>query len=239
LSPPPISSFTEPVCAVIQDMREQRMSLCQSLRQYVFVHAAIIEGALRIVDEERELWGYSGTSDEASSVEGEPRALVGEDGRLPWDSEAEASRIDVVAMMPKAEHNSILQRTRSLHNMTQPSNTWDSKGNNGCSQVSLGPTSSSSSVSSPSRGKRAPSPTELLREDKTGALTLNKRPSIHRKKTSEEGEQFSFESSRSSPAADENEGGSRDAPSGVNGARFVFGRLAVPEKGCLTSGGMR
>jgi len=30
------------------------MSLCQSLRQYVFVHAALIEGALMIVDEERE-----------------------------------------------------------------------------------------------------------------------------------------------------------------------------------------
>ena len=30
------------------------MSLCQSLRQYVFVHRAIIEGSLKIVDEERE-----------------------------------------------------------------------------------------------------------------------------------------------------------------------------------------
>ncbi|KAI0073817.1 hypothetical protein K474DRAFT_1567419, partial [Panus rudis PR-1116 ss-1] len=31
------------VWTVIEDMREQRMSLCQSLRQYVFVHRAIIE----------------------------------------------------------------------------------------------------------------------------------------------------------------------------------------------------
>ena len=30
------------------------MSLCQSLRQYVFVHGAIIEGSLKIADEERE-----------------------------------------------------------------------------------------------------------------------------------------------------------------------------------------
>ena len=30
------------------------MSLCQSLRQYVFVHAAVIEGVLMIVDDERE-----------------------------------------------------------------------------------------------------------------------------------------------------------------------------------------
>lgn len=54
-TPPYLTSFEEPICEVIQDMREQRMSLCQSLRQYVFVHAAIIEGALMIVDEEKEL----------------------------------------------------------------------------------------------------------------------------------------------------------------------------------------
>jgi len=30
------------------------MSLCQSLRQYVFVHRAIIEGSLMILDEEKE-----------------------------------------------------------------------------------------------------------------------------------------------------------------------------------------
>ena len=49
-----LGSFGEPILEVVQDMREQRMSLCQSLRQYVFVHAAIIEGALMIVDEERQ-----------------------------------------------------------------------------------------------------------------------------------------------------------------------------------------
>ncbi|KAJ7674457.1 hypothetical protein B0H17DRAFT_1140585 [Mycena rosella] len=48
-----LSSFEDPIWEVLQDMREQRMSLCQSLRQYVFVHAAIIEGALMVVDEER------------------------------------------------------------------------------------------------------------------------------------------------------------------------------------------
>ncbi|KAF8823928.1 hypothetical protein HHX47_DHR9000350 [Lentinula edodes] len=53
-SPQALSNLGEPVLEVLQDMREQRMSLCQSLRQYVFVHAAVIEGALMIVDEERE-----------------------------------------------------------------------------------------------------------------------------------------------------------------------------------------
>lgn len=53
-SPTLLSTYNEPVRRVIEDMREQRMSLCQSLRQYVFVHRAIIEGALEIVDEERK-----------------------------------------------------------------------------------------------------------------------------------------------------------------------------------------
>ncbi|KAI1785731.1 hypothetical protein LXA43DRAFT_105595 [Ganoderma leucocontextum] len=52
-SRPPLSSYEEPIRRVVEDMREQRMSLCQSLRQYVFVHRAIIEGSLMIVDEEK------------------------------------------------------------------------------------------------------------------------------------------------------------------------------------------
>ncbi|KAF8912886.1 hypothetical protein CPB84DRAFT_1841330 [Gymnopilus junonius] len=54
-TPPPLTSFEDPIWEVVHDMREQRMSLCQSLRQYVFVHAAIIEGALMVVDEEKEI----------------------------------------------------------------------------------------------------------------------------------------------------------------------------------------
>jgi len=50
---PELADLPEPVCAVVQDMREQRMSLCQSLRQYVFVHAVVVEGALAVIDEER------------------------------------------------------------------------------------------------------------------------------------------------------------------------------------------
>ncbi|KAF8557387.1 hypothetical protein OG21DRAFT_1601668 [Imleria badia] len=243
LSPPLISSFAEPIYKIIQDMREQRMSLCQSLRQYVFVHAAVIEGALRILDEERELWGYSGTSDDASSADGEPRLSVEKGRRWSGHSEAkawfgEASRAEVVAMMPELEQGGIStpHRTRPLHTRTQPSNPWSSEGGG---QVSLARTSSPSGVSSPSRGKRAPSPTELLREDKTGALSLNKRPSINRKRTSDEGDQFSFGSSTSSPVAGESGGGSRDAAVGVNGIWSALGRLAVPEMGGPISGGAR
>ncbi|KAG7450794.1 uncharacterized protein BT62DRAFT_962637 [Guyanagaster necrorhizus] len=56
-SPRLLSSCDEPLWEIVQDMREQRMSLCQSLRQYVFVHAAVIEGALMVVDEEKEALG--------------------------------------------------------------------------------------------------------------------------------------------------------------------------------------
>ncbi|KAF8525141.1 protein-tyrosine phosphatase-like protein [Hysterangium stoloniferum] len=52
-SPELLSSYSQPVRSILEDMREQRMSLCQSLRQYVFVHRAIVEGALDLVDETR------------------------------------------------------------------------------------------------------------------------------------------------------------------------------------------
>lgn len=56
-APALLSTLDEPIRRVVEDMREQRMSLCQSLRQYVFVHRAVIEGALRMVDEERAMYG--------------------------------------------------------------------------------------------------------------------------------------------------------------------------------------
>ena len=65
--PPALSTYDEPVWQVIQDMREQRMSLCQSLRQYVFVHAALIEGALMLVDEMREVQGKDSPGSSGSS----------------------------------------------------------------------------------------------------------------------------------------------------------------------------
>lgn len=56
-SPPVLSSLEEPLRQILEDMRKQRMSLCQSLRQYVFVHTAIIEGALVVAEEERKRLG--------------------------------------------------------------------------------------------------------------------------------------------------------------------------------------
>jgi protein-tyrosine phosphatase len=54
-TPPDLTNFEDPILEVVQDMREQRMSLCQSLRQYVFIHAAIIEGALMVLDDEKTI----------------------------------------------------------------------------------------------------------------------------------------------------------------------------------------
>ncbi|KAG9086974.1 hypothetical protein FRC06_002794 [Ceratobasidium sp. 370] len=49
----PLHTMDEPIREVLEDMREQRMSLCQSLRQYVFVHRAVVEGVLAMVDSQR------------------------------------------------------------------------------------------------------------------------------------------------------------------------------------------
>ncbi|KAG1908545.1 uncharacterized protein F5891DRAFT_937646 [Suillus fuscotomentosus] len=122
LSPAPLMSHTNPIWTVVQDMREQRMSLCQSLRQYVFVHAAVIEGALMIMDEERELWG------ECTGSESSPEL------------------VSVSASGSQMHHTS----------------------------------------SSPSKWKRGPSPTELLREDKSGTISFAKRPSIKPRTFSDE-----------------------------------------------------
>ncbi|KAH7104335.1 protein-tyrosine phosphatase-like protein [Auriculariales sp. MPI-PUGE-AT-0066] len=52
-SPAELHTFDEPVLEILGDMRKQRMSLCQSLRQYVFVHQAIIEGTFALLDEQK------------------------------------------------------------------------------------------------------------------------------------------------------------------------------------------
>ncbi|KAF9234974.1 hypothetical protein BU15DRAFT_78523 [Melanogaster broomeanus] len=199
LLPPLISSFADPICMVVQDMREQRMSLCQSLRQYVFVHAAVIEGALRIVDEERELWGDGGVSDEGSAPEIELGVSISERGRKSGDSGAQkawfggADKGGVAAM--GHGQGGIRDRTRSFLTAAHTTGPWNPEGNDNGDQHPPATASPSSGVSSPpSKAKRGPSPTELFREDKTGAMSLNKRPSIKSKTSSDEGIHSSFES---------------------------------------------
>ncbi|WVQ99484.1 hypothetical protein IAU59_006619 [Kwoniella sp. CBS 9459] len=54
-TPSPITEMANPVPAVLEGMRVQRMSLVQSLRQYLFVHRAIITNYLHMLDEERQV----------------------------------------------------------------------------------------------------------------------------------------------------------------------------------------
>ena len=80
-SPVLLSSYSQPVRSILEDMREQRMSLCQSLRQYVFVHRAIVEGALDLVDEtSKDLDAAQTTLDNLGNKRGpSPTELLAED----------------------------------------------------------------------------------------------------------------------------------------------------------------
>ncbi|KAF4572422.1 hypothetical protein EYR36_006927 [Pleurotus pulmonarius] len=152
-SPTALSSFEDPICEVVQDMREQRMSLCQSLRQYVFVHAAIIEGALMIVDEERER--AKGIMAERSSRSGSGSGS----GSGSISPNEESGNGKVMGVLPPVPVTPVRPTTGHLPSM----------------------------MSSPSTGKRGASPTELLKEDKKGGISLSKRPSIKRKQTGSDG----------------------------------------------------
>ncbi|WVF71381.1 hypothetical protein IAT40_006185 [Kwoniella sp. CBS 6097] len=71
-TPSPITEMENPVSEVLEGMRVQRMSLVQSLRQYLFVHRAIFTNYLRMLDEERRVdpsIGFS-TGTASSSVAG-------------------------------------------------------------------------------------------------------------------------------------------------------------------------
>lgn len=176
-SPTLLSTYEEPIWEVVQDMREQRMSLCQSLRQYVFVHAAIIEGALMIVDEERERekvlaegvgvrggvfggGGGSGVQVPVVRVGGSTEPA----GYFSFGAQA-TSHLNFATPLPLTLPPVAIVRSAAPQTYAYPSD--------------------GSSVSS-STGKRGASPTELLKEGKKGEVLLSKRPSIKRKNLSEE-----------------------------------------------------
>lgn len=94
-SPPLLSSLEEPIREILEDMREQRMSLCQSLRQYVFVHSAIIEGALAIVDEERKLAGIPDEDEDFDPLKEIPGITVGKRGASPTELQKENKKGEV------------------------------------------------------------------------------------------------------------------------------------------------
>lgn len=180
LSPAPLMSHTNPIWTIVQDMREQRMSLCQSLRQYVFVHAAVIEGALMIADEERELWGECSGSEGSS----EPAAAshISEGGRSD-DS-------DIRKTPSKNIGNLDIHRIGRTHGTRDRTYSYPVVGVRSSASSSSGSqihhAASSVVSSSLSKWKRGPSPTELLKEDKSGIVSFAKRPSIKRRTPSDE-----------------------------------------------------
>ena len=166
-TPPLLSTFGEPIRRILEDMREQRMSLCQSLRQYVFVHRAIIEGSLMIVDEERE------REKEAKFIRHYENAHV--PPKRPSLSEIRHTTSSTEqAPAPK----DALSVTHPVQFISNPLLTAGSSVSASSSDYS------SMGFFAPVRNaKRNASPTELMKEDMTGDPDLSKRPSTKRRHT--------------------------------------------------------
>ncbi|EIW65306.1 uncharacterized protein TRAVEDRAFT_55884 [Trametes versicolor FP-101664 SS1] len=179
-TPPLLSMYEDPIRRVVEDMREQRMSLCQSLRQYVFVHRAIIEGALVIVDEEKKRKNSLQESAEVGSSKTQvspileaPRAISPVSSMLVEPAQASAAegvhahgvRLGQ-AFVPSDERE--VSRKRSYPEFVA--------GNTIVEGVV-----SPASVASPGRPKRVGSPAELTKEDVDGGVLLTKRPSVKRR----------------------------------------------------------
>ena len=182
-SPPPLSSYDEPIRRVIEDMREQRMSLCQSLRQYVFVHRAIIEGALMIVDEEKK-------REEEELLDAQRAA------KSISTPAADASMTDVQApkLRTPTKHTSFSssvekaeERHMSALHQPAPHPVAMADVHMGEHQSLLSPPA----LPSP-RSKRQASPTELVQTGVSGEARLMKRPSVKRKARSSDEEDGSL-----------------------------------------------
>ncbi|EMD41341.1 hypothetical protein CERSUDRAFT_78993 [Gelatoporia subvermispora B] len=186
-SPPLLSTYDEPIRRVIEDMREQRMSLCQSLRQYVFVHRAIIEGALMIVDEEkaREREEMEQAMEERAYAPKGSRIVLDDLGVAdmdisPVEEEAQES-VGVEPAFPRAA------RSQELGHSLVSAQTGGEAIIKGSESGSKAPNPSSApttleSVLSPGKMKRGASPTELQQD----AAKLSKRPSVKRKQRSDD-----------------------------------------------------
>jgi hypothetical protein len=122
----------------------------------------VLEGVLALVDEEHTLYGAAWT--EAETYLGgwrgdSARAGEDEDEDAPMDSAGAATQARAIAAL----------------------STNATRGMQSVSQATRGPPSSTTPSTSPSKGKRGASPTELPHEDALGALSLAKRPSTKRR----------------------------------------------------------
>lgn len=162
-----LSSLQNPVLDILKILRTQRMSLCQSLRQYVFVHRAVFEGAMAILDELRS---------EMADKPAEVPAIEHEERSLPMDLSS-----------PQKEVRSPYEATGS--GVASPFAASVAGNPYNLSGLFSGPSSDFLKPSpSSGLGKRLASPTELPRTDNRGAHTVAKRPSLKRINKSLDGE---------------------------------------------------
>ncbi|KAI0820604.1 hypothetical protein BC628DRAFT_1413007 [Trametes gibbosa] len=207
-SPPLLSSYEDPIRRVIEDMREQRMSLCQSLRQYVFVHRAIIEGALMIVDEQKR------REAKVKVVAGDSRTGQARLSQLRTAEHKSSASVPVDRVQNMA--NTGLQGAVHTVSLGSPFVASDSEREvsrkRSFPEFLAGSTIvegvvSPASVASAGRPKRVGSPAELTKEDIDGGVLLTKRPSVKRRQRLSDvgGQRPQFDgvllSSRSSPDA--------------------------------------
>lgn len=171
-----LSTLDEPIHRVIEDMREQRMSLCQSLRQYVFVHRAVIEGVLMLVDEERTVYGKA------------------------WkDNELEDLSKSVLARFPNVStKQGATSEGGSIESVADAVMSAADTGGSGPAHsfASSSEGSKSHMEASPTKVKRRASPTELPKEDRRGDMRMSKRPSIKRALRSSDEDDFASPSQR-------------------------------------------
>ncbi|KIM34037.1 hypothetical protein M408DRAFT_325568 [Serendipita vermifera MAFF 305830] len=164
-SPPMPSSFSEPVRDVLEDMREQRMSLCQSLRQYVFAHRAILAGALELVDEAAEAKRQEAKVSNVRMTSIAPGAHATSEAAWSSTSSVVSSTVDA----PPSS-----SPTRAMAGRLSYRDPEGSQGSSARSSPPLPP--------KPSTGKRSASPVGTNNRDKT----LLKRPSLKRKHKTED-----------------------------------------------------